>query len=105
MTDKDRVIDAAIRFVDAHKFYAETLPHRRKLCTRISQEFGPSCYVLAMEDVRANGIELLDEDMEDWCDNCQYNRRMALARGERAAKRNGALMRLVHAVEGVSSGE
>jgi thiol:disulfide interchange protein len=105
MTDKDRVIDAAIRFVDAHKFYAETLPHRRKLCTRISQEFGPSCYVTAMDNARANGVELLDEDTEDWCENCQYNRRMALARGERAAKRNGALMRLVHAVEGVSSGE
>ena len=105
MTDRDRVIDAAIRFVEAHKSYAETLPHRRKPCTRISQEFGPSCYSAAMDDVRTDGIELRDEDTEDWCDNCQYNRRMALARGERAAKRNGALMRLVHAVEGVSSGE
>lgn len=101
MTDKDRVIDAAIRFVEDHKSYAETLPHRRKPCTRTSPEDGLSCYCVAMQDARAGEWELCDEDMDNWCENCRHNRRMALARGERAAKRNGALMRLVCVAEGM----
>lgn len=99
MTDEQRVIEAAVAFAEAQKNWAKTLPHKRMLCDRVEREEGPSCYVVAMDCARADGSTILDEDTEGWCEACKHNRRMALARPTLAAKRNGALMKLMAAVK------
>lgn len=100
MTDEERVTDAAMQFVAAHRAWAETLPHNRRPCTKNADS--PSCYCEAWNVIVAEGLSSpTDEELEidTWCENCRHNRRMALLRGGRAAKRNGALRRLVCAAE------
>lgn len=104
-TDEERVIDAATRFVEAHKTWAETLPHRRKPCTKNVDS--PSRYSEAFTTAVGEGLYSPTDDqleIDNWCENCRHNRRMALARGDRAAKRSGALRRLVCAVENMRAG-
>lgn len=109
MADKQRIVDAAITFAEAHKAWAETLPRNRKQCLMHEPGSYKSCYKNALEEERdyfgdPEGYGFLggansELETDDWCESCKYNMQMALTRAERAAKRTGALKRLINAVE------
>jgi hypothetical protein len=95
---KDRVVEASIKFVEAHKAWAETLPHRRKSCQAYMTEAFQTCYSEAWQEALNYPADDMELETDGWCDNCRHNMEMALQRARRAAKRNGALRRLVSAV-------